>query len=57
MKQLSLSCEKIPEFPAFLDRNIREFAVCSATLTDWKASRLRTLTVMEFCSLRFGAKC
>jgi hypothetical protein len=42
---------------AFLDRNIREFAVCSATLTDWNASRLHAPIVMEVCSLRFRASC
>jgi hypothetical protein len=42
---------------AFLDRNIRAFAVCSATLRDWKASRLHAPTVMEVCSLRFRASC
>jgi hypothetical protein len=34
---------------AFPDRNILAFAVCRATLRDWKASRLHAPTAMEVC--------
>jgi hypothetical protein len=42
---------------AFLDRNIRAFAVYSATLTNWKASRLPAPTVMGVYSLSFRVSC
>jgi hypothetical protein len=42
---------------AFLDRKIRAFAVYSATLTNWKASRLPAPTVMGMCSLSFRVSC